>query len=219
MNNEVKKDFKHGMSAYYYHKCRCNICSSAVWNYNNSPERKKFMAEYAQRPEQIKKRKEYRENPENKKKKYLRTLEYLKTEHGKQKNKEWRMKEAERHRYRMDTDPEYRKRMSQNALNRYRRLPKEKSKIRQFKTKLKIKYGLTIEQYNAMFESQNGQCKICGKKFDNKMGSGNVDHCHKTGKVRGLLCNGCNVGLGFFKDNIENLKSAAEYLTKYNENV
>ena len=43
-----------------------------------------------------------------------------------------------------------------------------------------------------------------------------VDHCHKTGKIRGLICDSCNVGLGRFKDNIDNLKNAIKYLEKNN---
>lgn len=68
-------------------------------------------------------------------------------------------------------------------------------------------YGLTIEDYNTLFEEQNGRCKICSKEL--KLC---VDHCHKSSKVRGLLCNSCNVGLGCFEDNIERLEIAIKYL-------
>ena len=60
------------------------------------------------------------------------------------------------------------------------------------KRNLKHKYGITIQEYDEMFSSQNGQCYICkvdGKKLV-------VDHCHKTNKVRKLLCHGCNTVLG-----------------------
>lgn len=77
---------------------------------------------------------------------------------------------------------------------------------------LNYHYGLSLEQYKQMLQAQNGVCKIC-KGLDN--GPWNrlaVDHCHTTGKVRGLLCAKCNKGLGQFCDNPQLLKQAAEYL-------
>jgi hypothetical protein len=72
------------------------------------------------------------------------------------------------------------------------------------------KYGITILDYDYMLLFQNGLCRICGKtNGDNDLV---VDHCHQTGKVRGLLCDYCNSGLGFFKDNIEALRQAIAYL-------
>jgi hypothetical protein len=80
---------------------------------------------------------------------------------------------------------------------------------------LKRFYNITIEQFEEMKSSQNGKCAIC--KTTEPKGRHNVfavDHCHKTGKVRGLLCNKCNVGLGSFRDDIESLNCAVEYLNK-----
>ncbi len=78
--------------------------------------------------------------------------------------------------------------------------------------KLKLRYGITYEDWELMREKENFSCMICGiteqeigKRLD-------VDHCHSTGKVRGVLCNLCNTALGHFKDNIEILKSATKYL-------
>jgi hypothetical protein len=85
---------------------------------------------------------------------------------------------------------------------------------------LKRLFGITLEDYNIMLESQNGVCAICGKPeflIDNRTNTLRalaVDHDHKTEKVRGLLCNRCNKSLGGFKDNINNLLSAIKYLTK-----
>lgn len=83
---------------------------------------------------------------------------------------------------------------------------------------LKRSYGITADQYKEMLSSQNGVCVICkcremsiaptSKKYRHL----HVDHCHTTGKIRGLLCSQCNTGLGSFKDSIENLKSAIRYL-------
>jgi hypothetical protein len=75
-------------------------------------------------------------------------------------------------------------------------------------------YRITITQYNQLFETQLGCCKICQKHQAVLNRSLSVDHCHMTGKVRGLLCSHCNFGLGHFKDNISYLQKAAIYLTK-----
>lgn len=72
-------------------------------------------------------------------------------------------------------------------------------------------YGLTREQYDAMLEAQGGTCAIC-RNPPTATRMLDVDHCHGTQKVRGLLCTSCNNGLGRFKDNPELLKRAAIYL-------
>lgn len=77
--------------------------------------------------------------------------------------------------------------------------------------RLKARYGITLEQWMKLFELQDGVCAIC-KQPETKAQSLSVDHCHKTGKIRALLCNSCNKGLGFFKDNSRLLKIAAEYV-------
>lgn len=77
---------------------------------------------------------------------------------------------------------------------------------------LRKNYGITLEYYNEMKESQNHMCKICGTDSPNNHGQFCVDHCHETGKIRGLLCDICNRGLGYFKDNVNFLESAAKYL-------
>jgi len=77
---------------------------------------------------------------------------------------------------------------------------------------LKQMYGLSDSDYNAMFEEQDGKCKICGIHQRSLKRTLNVDHNHKTGFVRGLLCAECNKGLGNFKDNVELLQIAASYL-------
>lgn len=78
------------------------------------------------------------------------------------------------------------------------------------KENLKSKYGITLEAYDLFFEAQQGRCAICGNKQRNKRLA--VDHDHQTGKVRGLLCVSCNMGLGCFKDHIDYLSKAITYL-------
>lgn len=75
---------------------------------------------------------------------------------------------------------------------------------------LKRTYGISDEDYHEMLEKQNGKCLICGSESIDRKHA--VDHCHKTGKIRGLLCDSCNRGLGMFKDNPESLRKAASYV-------
>lgn len=75
------------------------------------------------------------------------------------------------------------------------------------------KYGLTIEEFNALSEAQNNVCAICGQPPRGKTRL-SVDHDHETRRVRGLLCDPCNTGLGMFKDSPELLTAAIAYLTK-----
>jgi hypothetical protein len=77
---------------------------------------------------------------------------------------------------------------------------------------LKEKYGITIELFNQMKIEQNNNCKICNKEVAKL----NVDHCHDTNKVRGLLCDNCNWGLGHFKDNSSLMLKAIKYLQETN---
>lgn len=81
------------------------------------------------------------------------------------------------------------------------------------KNNLKNHYGVTIEQFDAMLAAQGGKCAICPRtEPDGRHKQWNVDHCHSSGKVRGLLCTQCNKMLGSARDNIETLQSAIHYL-------
>ena len=81
------------------------------------------------------------------------------------------------------------------------------------KSNLKKRYGITPEEYEGMKQLQGDKCAICNTP-DTGKGKENwqVDHCHETDKVRGLLCMSCNIGLGSFKDNELLLAKAIEYL-------
>lgn len=77
---------------------------------------------------------------------------------------------------------------------------------------LKHTYGITIEDYNKMFSDQSGCCKICGI-HENKLNKIlHVDHCHKSGRIRGLLCTKCNSVLALCDDNVQVLSEAINYL-------
>ena len=77
---------------------------------------------------------------------------------------------------------------------------------------LKTTYGITAEDYNNMFIEQGGRCAICGVHQSKLKKILHVDHCHETGVVRGLLCDGCNIAIGRMKDNVDILRNAIEYL-------
>ena len=86
-------------------------------------------------------------------------------------------------------------------------------------SRLKKEYGIDLEQAQALLESQGCKCAICAKPLsmlqaDKKAADfSHVDHCHTTGKVRGILCNNCNHGVGKFMDSPELLRKAATYLS------
>lgn len=77
---------------------------------------------------------------------------------------------------------------------------------------LRTKYGINNDIYNQMFADQEGKCKICSKHQSEEKVALAVDHCHETGKIRGLLCDVCNRGIGYFKEDIESLQNAIDYL-------
>jgi hypothetical protein len=99
---------------------------------------------------------------------------------------------------------------SNKAVNNWKQNNKEKNQRTLQKAKLKAKYGLTLEQYEDMVKEQKGVCYIC--KCENPTRKLNVDHCHKTGKVRKLLCDKCNMTLGLINDSQELLKQFLFYL-------
>jgi len=78
---------------------------------------------------------------------------------------------------------------------------------------LKRTYGIDLKQYEDLLNEQNGVCFIC-LKTNNKRNLF-VDHCHKTGIIRGLLCSKCNFGIGHFKDSMKIMNSAIKYIEKY----
>ena len=85
------------------------------------------------------------------------------------------------------------------------------TKEKRRKYHVKHAYGLEPNQVEELRASQDNRCAICTAEFKD---SPHVDHCHESGKVRGLLCRECNVGLGHFGDSREVLLSAADYLRR-----
>ena len=92
----------------------------------------------------------------------------------------------------------------------------QKNKTAHRNRMLKLNFGITLEEYNEIFNQQDGVCAICETA---ETGTRNgapitlaVDHCHDTGEIRGLLCRQCNSALGWFKDDRELLYKALMYL-------
>lgn len=79
----------------------------------------------------------------------------------------------------------------------------------------KFRYGISYEDYLKMSEKQNHLCYLCNKDSSDLGRPLYVDHCHKTAKIRGLLCFHCNMALGHLKDDINLLKKALKYLIKF----
>ena len=99
--------------------------------------------------------------------------------------------------------------MKSNKISRdaYRKKPLSKRR----EIWLKREHGITLEHYEKLYKEQDGKCAICKKVQDKSM---NVDHNHITGKIRGLLCNKCNRGIGYLDDSYVLVENAALYLRK-----
>jgi hypothetical protein len=92
---------------------------------------------------------------------------------------------------------------------RYREEHKEELK----EYDLKRKYNISLKDYNFLLQKQNYKCAVCNKVFQNGKNT-HIDHNHKTGKIRGLLCGKCNKGMGLFEDNLILLEEAIKYLQR-----
>ncbi len=124
------------------------------------------------------------------------------------------------HKKRWAEDPEYRETKRRQAREKYQRTKIKDPESLRVKPKL-WKYGLTLEAYQGMIESQNKLCAICNqpetKERGGKVLALSIDHCHTKSKVRGLLCDNCNHAIGLFKDNPKLMRIAALYIEKHNQ--
>ena len=109
------------------------------------------------------------------------------------------------------------------SLKRRQEKYKSKSNYKELRLRSHLKnvYGISLEAYRVLFESQSGLCAICGRAEvpfiikNNDMGKLRIDYNHVTGKVRGLLCFKCNTALGMAEDNIDILKKMIDYIEKH----
>lgn len=106
---------------------------------------------------------------------------------------------------------------NRSEYNNYAAAWRAKNPEKQHASEIKRYYSLSIERYNEMLTKQACKCKICGKDHNPTVKRGRlyVDHNHRTGIVRGLLCGTCNSGVGYFEDSIDILKSAIKYLESF----
>ena len=98
--------------------------------------------------------------------------------------------------------------------NRWAREHPDKVKLKRRKSTLSA-YGMSLEDYNAMFEAQEGCCAICGRHQSELDKILVIDHNHDTGEVRRLLCSACNAGIGMFQEDVNLLLNAIEYLRQF----
>lgn len=198
------------------------------WYKNNSEKAKQRSRKYRQEhKDKVKEgwqkwyKKNYKEYTQKNKERILKNAANFREKHREQrryenklycKNNPEKIRESRRRHY-LNGGKEY--------IKEYLKTEKGKMARKKVGRKHNLKNkGLTLEQYDQIFESQNGVCAICGKPETKKHQSGNirrlcVDHSHKTSKVRGLLCNKCNLVIGNSNDSVEVLASAIKYLTKH----
>ena len=148
-------------------------------------------------------------------KEYRRKTDYMKSYYGENFDK-WKERQAKEsykdaknnaRREKYKSDEEYRERIKTNVKKYYAQHPGKRRRQRM------EKYGITPEDYDSMLDAQHGCCAICvaevGSKSRKRL---YVDHDHSTGKIRGLLCQRCNFGIGFFFDDVSLFKKAIHYL-------
>lgn len=117
-------------------------------------------------------------------------------------NKEWR-----------DNNKERMAELNKQSRLKHRLVFNERARKRHYTTK----YGITIEERNALLFSQNNKCAACGTVDPGAKQGWAVDHNHTTGRVRGILCQPCNRAIGHAKENIHRLKALVVYLEQNND--
>ena len=129
-----------------------------------------------------------------------------------------KLKQRERRKQWTSSSPEKRK----EYYTRYH--SKERTALVEMEQRLRMKFGIGVDDYNAMLENQGYGCAICKTPFGGvHMRSPDkekhkehrlvVDHCHETGRIRGLLCRKCNTAIGLFSDDADLLGNAIDYLS------
>ena len=173
------------------------------------PKNTEYFKEYYERnkDQKIKAAIEYQQQHSNERKEYMRRYyrENKSKWPGRTRDQRDRYNATRREQYK--TNEQYREK--QKCLARSRTQEQRRGQ-------LMSQYGLTNNDYARMLQEQNGKCAICGSESGDKTRKHlYVDHCHKSGIVRGLLCCNCNHMLGKVKDDIEILKKAISYLGRF----
>lgn len=146
-----------------------------------------------------------RENDTRRTKRKTETPEERETRLAKHRarHKKWRDKNADRLK-------EYRAADRSKNMDRIRKTTRAYS--------IKYSYGITLEEYDRLRTAQNNRCAICNTDKAARVHtdhSWRVDHCHDTGKVRGLLCHNCNIAMGLLKENTTTLQQMIDYLNTH----
>jgi hypothetical protein len=123
---------------------------------------------------------------------------------------EQRVAQRERHRAWREANREKLRAYTREYQRKYREANPQPTKTDRRRGSVRHPYGVSPEQKQQMLHAQGGLCAICRQSFDLQ----NIDHCHATGKVRGLLCRHCNLGLGHFKDDVARMQAAIDYLRR-----
>lgn len=157
-------------------------------------------------PEEIESRKAYQKAyyEANKQKRKLQDVEYRERARASGQLAVWEKAKKEKAKERYQVDTEFRERRRQQYKSWYDRVNPEIHRARE----LRKEYGLTDSNYKDLLAKQDGKCAICSASMDKP----HVDHCHKSGMVRALLCSPCNRALGDLKDNPAVARRAAAYL-------
>lgn len=95
----------------------------------------------------------------------------------------------------------------------YRDRDRDGDRVKRKDYQLRATYGITLEQFNALFEAQGSACALCKKGVEAERDR-HVDHCHETGNIRGVLCFTCNKALGALGDTPESIRAALEYVER-----
>ena len=126
-----------------------------------------------------------------------------------------KQKNAENYKKNRERILQYKKKHRENNRGKLNHERREKRKLMPKCTRYMSRYGVNEEWYKLQMQIQKNKCAICGLESTNFKKRFAIDHCHATGKVRGLLCDLCNKGLGHFKDKASNLKAAIQYLRNH----
>lgn len=103
--------------------------------------------------------------------------------------------------------------LEENKIKRHKEYKRNREKT--LDRKFRTKFGITLEDYNNLLESQQDKCAICSRTTKDNKKMLAVDHCHKTNLVRALLCSSCNICIGFIEKNKLNIDDIKNYLGRY----
>jgi len=142
---------------------------------------------------------------------YEKNKDKMKEYRNKHENKEYQKRYYQEHKSKLNKyGKEWRKKNKDKTKEWY-----ENNKDKKKANQLKKRFGITLKDYNELLRKQGGTCAICRNKANDKALA--VDHNHKIGKVRGLLCHYCNSTLGYFKEDISLFYKCIEYLKKHQD--